>query len=150
MGARSAWLASVAVLATGCAGGGAEDDRLSRDEYIRRADAICAEYDERLDRLSRARSVGELAALAGRALPIAREGVGKLRGLRPPLDLESRVNEWLERNDENVERIRELREAARRGDETRVQEVASAAVDNERAADALARRIGLRECAKGG
>ena len=33
-------------------------------------------------------------------------------------------------------------------DATRVQEIASAATANERRADALARRLGLRDCAR--
>jgi hypothetical protein len=134
-------------LATSCSTDG-EDNRLSRDEYVREADAICAEYDKRLSTLGDAKSLEQLAANAERALPIAEEGVGKLRELEPPEELAPRVNEWLERNDENVEKIEELQDAAREGDETRVQTIAADAADNEREADRLARRIGLRSCAK--
>ena len=126
------------------------DDRLSREEYVRQADAICADYEERLARLGDPASIAELATVAGRALPIAREGVARLRALRPPEDLARRVEQWLERNERNVDLVRELREAARSRDVTRVQEVASTLADNERAADALAGRIGLDACAEPG
>jgi hypothetical protein len=140
-------LAAVAVLA-GCSSGGDGDGRLSRKEYLERADAICAEYDRRLDRLENPRNLAELARFADDALPVAREGVRRLRALRPPDDMAARVRAWLERNEENVRTIERLREAARAGNETRVQELASAGVDNEAEADRLARELGLRACAE--
>ena len=129
-----------------CSGGG--DDRLSAAEYVRRADEVCATYDRRLEELPRPEDLADLADLADRALPIAEEGVRELRKLEPPKELERPVNEWLERNDANVEKIEELREAARAGDEQRVQILGSEARKNEEEADALARRIGLRTCAE--
>lgn len=131
-----------------CSFGEGADDRLSRDEYIRRADAICADYDKRLNDLGRAESVEQLAENADRALPIAQEGVGKLRELQPPENLERPVDEWLERNDRNVDLIEALRDAARAGEETRIQELAAEAAENEAAADRLAGRIGLKDCAE--
>ena len=126
----------------------AEPQRLSKAEYVRRADAICAEYDRRLESLPDPENVAGIADVAAEALPIAREGARKLRALRPPEDVEPTVQRWLARNDENIERMEELRDAARAGDTTKVQRIASAAVENERRADALARRIGLQQCAR--
>ncbi len=125
----------------------ARDERLTREEFIRQADAICAAHERRLAELPTPRSVAELADVAEEALPIAREGIARLRALKPPVDLAPLVAEWLLRNEANVKRMEELRDAARAGDETEVQEIASAATDNEREADALARRIGLDDCA---
>jgi hypothetical protein len=140
---------AAAATATGCSvGGGDGDDRLSREEYVSQADALCAEYDRRLNDLGRAENIEQLAENAERALPIAQEGVGKLRELEPPENLERRVGEWLERNDRNVDLIQALRDAARAGEEARIQELAAEAADNEAAADRLARRIGLRDCAE--
>jgi hypothetical protein len=141
-------VACAAAVLGGCSGNGDGDDRLSREEYVRRADAVCREYDKRLNELGQPSSIEELAALADEALPVAEEGVGKLRELEPPESLERRVGEWLERNDRNVDLIEALRDAARAGEETRVQELAAEAADNETAADRLARRIGLKDCAE--
>lgn len=126
----------------------AEPERLSKEEYVRRADAICAEYDRRLSNLRDPESVEGVAEIAEEAIPIAREGVRELRALRPPPEIEPTVQRWLERNDDNVDRLEDLRDAAREGDATEVQRIASAAVENERRADALARRVGLRACAR--
>jgi hypothetical protein len=142
---------AVLLVAAACDGGGAEPvetTRLSRSDYVERADAICAEYDRRLARLPQPNSIEDVAELAERALPIAREGVRELRALAPPEELEPQVERWLERNDENLERMEGLRDAALEGNETRVQRIASAATENEREADTLARQIGLRDCAR--
>jgi hypothetical protein len=144
---RIAVLGATATIAAGCANGDG-DGRLSRDEFIRRADAICVDYDARLARLGNPASIEELGRLARRALPIAREAVGKLRALRPPQELQRDVDRWLARNEDNVANIQAIGEAARAGDETRVQEIASAASANEREADSLARQLGLRDCAR--
>ena len=138
----------LAILALAACSRGGSDERLSREEYVKRADAICAAYERRLERLRRPENVAELGRLADEALPIAREGVRKLRALKPPEELRRDVAEWLRRNDRNVLMIEALGDAARAGETTRVREIASDAADNERAADALAKNLGLRACAR--
>jgi hypothetical protein len=132
-------------LGAGCADEG--DRRLTREEFIRRADEICAEYDRRLEELPEPESLEDVAPLARQAFPIAQEGIAKLRALAPPPELARDVRAWLRRNDANARSIHRLEEAAERGNARRVQEIASEAADNERRADALAREIGFDECA---
>ena len=145
---RAAIVLLAAVLLAGCTGGGGEPEvRLTADDWMRQADRICAEYEGRLDRLAQADDLEGLARMAAEAEPIAEEGLDALRRLEPPEELEERADEWLARNAENVRAIGELRAAAEAGDETRVQELASAAVDNEAAADRLASELGLEDCA---
>ena len=146
--ARVALVAAAVVLAAAACGDGDGEDRLSREEWVRAADAICTDYDGRLEQLPDPNTLDELADVAERAHPIARAGVRRLRALRPPAELANDVDEWLDRNDANVRTIERLGDAARAGDETRVQEIASAGADNEAAADALARELGLRACAR--
>ena len=143
-----ALLACSAAAFAGCSGGGGEPKvRLTAEQWTAAADRICAEYEGRLDELREPDDLDGLAAMAAEAEPIAEEGIEALRRLDPPPDLETRVDEWLARNAENVRGIGELREAAEAGDETRVQELASEAIDNEAAADRLARELGLDDCA---
>ena len=145
---RAGVLLLAVVLLAGCSGGSGEPEvRLTEEQWAREADRICAEYEGRLARLSEPANPRELARMAAEAEPIAEEGIEALRRLDPPPDLETRVDKWLARNAENVRGIGELREAAEAGDETRVQELASEAIDNEAAADRLARELGLDDCA---
>ena len=123
-------------------------ERLTKEEYVRRADAICAEYDRRLDALPDPENVPDVASLAEEAFPIVQEGIRKLRELRPPQELGPQVEAWLRLNDANARNIHGLQEAAERGDARRVQEIASEAADTERRADELAAKIGLDECAR--
>ena len=143
-----ALLACSAAVFAGCSGGGGEPEvRLTAEQWIAAADRICAEYEGRLDELREPDDLDGLAAMAAEAEPIAEEGLERLRRLGPPEELEDQADEWLARTAENVRAIGELREAAEDGDETRVQELASAGLDNEAVADRLARDLGLDECA---
>jgi hypothetical protein len=137
---------ALAAVAAGCGGG----DRLSREEYVKQADAICAKYEKRLDALPQPESTEDLKMLVDKGLPIAREGNTELKDLKPPEDLEAKVEEWHERNDRNLELIADLGQAAEDGDEERIQTLAAEAEENETEADRLAGEIGLKDCAEDG
>jgi hypothetical protein len=136
-------LCGVAALA-GCGGGG---DPLTKEQLATQADAICAKYEKRIDALAEPQSLEEVETLAEEAKPIVEEGVDELDQLQPPEELEEEYERWIEVNHDSVEAIDELRDAAASGDEKRVQQVAKDAARKEREADALARQIGLDECA---
>jgi hypothetical protein len=137
-----------AVLLAGCSGGGGEPEaRLTAADWARQADRVCAEYEGRLAGLPEPENLEGLARMAAEAEPIAEEGLDALRRLDPPAELEERVEAWLARNAQNVRAIGELREAAEAGDATSVQQLASAATDNEAEADRMAAGLDLDECA---
>jgi hypothetical protein len=138
------------LLAAGCmsdSNGSSGDARMTEAEWTEAADKICAEFGAELEGLPEPASMEELGTLADQAQPIAEDGVAQLRELRPPEETEDQVNEWLELNDANVQLIEDLGAAAEDGDETAVQEVAADAADNEAQADALAKDLGLTDCA---
>jgi len=138
-------LAGAAMLAAGCGGGGG-GDRLSREELITQADAICAKYEEQLNALETPQSLEDIERLAEEGKPIVENGVNELKALEPPADLEEQWDELMEQNDANVALIDELSEAAASGDQARVQEVAAEAQRQDEETDRLAREIGLEEC----
>jgi hypothetical protein len=150
---RTLLLALICLLAAGCMNGSGSSDaesadaRLTKAEYIEQADAICARFDSELDALAQPQTLDDLAAMATEAKPIAEAGVDELRALNPPEELEEQVDAWLVLNEKNIEAIDQLREAAESGDETKVQQVAATATDNEQKADAAAADIGLTDCA---
>ncbi len=148
---RTLLLALICLLAAGCMNdsGSSEASKaaLTKAEYIEQADAICARFDSQLDALAQPETLDDLAAMATEAKPIAEAGVAELRALDPPAELEEQVDAWLVLNEQNIEAIDQLREAAESGDETKVQQVAATATDNEQKADAAAAEIGLTDCA---
>jgi hypothetical protein len=144
---RRACLALVVVaLAAGCGGGGG---RLSKDEYAKRADAICTKYNAKLKALARPTRISDLPAYVDRALPLARKGDDELRGLKPPKDEEQTAKEWLDQNDSVVGSMERLRDAAKKGDRAGIQTALNEATSANRTANRLARRLGLSVCAQG-
>ncbi len=131
-------------VAAGCGGGG---DRLSRDELVSEADAICADYEAELEGLAEPESLADFERLVQDAKPIVETGVEELRALEPPEDLEEEYDEWISQNEENVESLDDLQAAVAERDEQRVQEVVQGLDQNEQEADELAAEIGLEECA---
>lgn len=138
-------LASAALaVAAGCAG---EDDRLSREELVSEADAICVEHEGRLDELAEPESLADFERLVQDAKPIVEEGTEELRRLEPPEELESEYEEWMSRNEANLDLIDDLATAVAERDEQRIEEVVQELGRNEEEADELAAAIGLEACA---
>jgi transcriptional regulator with GAF, ATPase, and Fis domain len=137
--------AAVVVLAAGCGG----EKRLSREEYSKRADAICSKYNARIKALGQPGSIRALPRYVDRALPIARKGTEELRRLEPPKDEEKTANEWLDQNDSAVGALERLRDAAKHADRSGIQAALTEAAAANRAANRFARQLGLRICAQG-
>src|SRR5213592_390698 len=106
--------ATVIVLAAGCG----SSSQLSREEYSKRADAICTKYNAKIKALGQPGSIRALPGYVDNALPIARKGTDELRGLKPPKDEEKTAKEWLDQNDSVVAAIERLRDAAKHADRT--------------------------------
>jgi hypothetical protein len=147
-----ALLGSAALVAAGCGGdgGGGSGDRLSATEFREAADAICAEYDQKIQDLGEPESLEDLNAFIGRAIPIIEEGFNKLEELQPPEELEADWNRAMEVNAENLQLTKDLQAAAEDGDEERVQEILAQASQNEEETDRLARELGLQRCGEEG
>ena len=129
---------------TGCGGDG---DRLSSEDLVSEADAICAEYEAELGALAEPESLADFERLVQDAKPIVESGIERLRALDPPEDLQDEFDEWLSRNEENVAAIEDLQEAVADRDEQRIQEIVRQIDENEQEADELATQIGLEDCA---
>jgi hypothetical protein len=147
----TALLALIALaLAAGCGGGGGSGDRLSAAEFREAADAICAEYDQKIQDLGEPESLEDLNAFIERAIPIIEEGFNKLDELQPPEELEADWDRAMEVNAENLELTKDLQAAAESGNEERVQEILAEASQNEEETDRLARELGLERCGEDG
>ena len=147
-----ALVALTALAAAGCGGGGggASGDRLSAAEFRQAADAICAEYDQKIQDLGEPESLEDLTAFIGRAIPIIEEGFNKLEELQPPEELEADWNRAIEVNAENLQLTKDLQAAAESGNDERVQEILAQASQNEEETDRLARELGLQRCGEEG
>ena len=77
-------MAVVALVAGGC---GSASGRLSKAEFVKQANAICAKYEQRVQKRMAGIPAGDETQLASsieKVLPVIREGNYELRSLKPP------------------------------------------------------------------
>ena len=149
---RAPLLVLAAALAlAGCGGGGdTAGGTLTKAEFVAQANAICKDYDARIDALGDPESIDDLVVLAEKAKPIAEDGVAKLRALKAPEDLQASYDEYLATGDVNIKLLAQLGEAAKSGDVAAIGKIGPDAEDNADKAHGIAAELGLTECAKSG
>lgn len=131
-------------------GGAAAGTTLTKAEFVAQANALCKDYDARIDALGEPAGIEDLVALAEQAKPIAEEAVAKLRALTPPEDLQAGYDEYLATGDVNVALLAELGEAAKSGDVAAIERIGTEGEANADKAHGIAAELGLADCAKDG
>lgn len=151
---RRAWalasLASVTValatfLVAGCGGDGGNGG-LTADEFRQQADAICAEFESKLDAVDQPSSPDDLKRFVDEAVPIIEDGTQQLSDLDPPDEFQDEWTRVIEINEENLDTIRNVQTALADGDAEEAQRLVQESGANEGEADRLAREIGLTKC----
>lgn len=151
---RLPWLLAVLGLALAACG---NDDRLSREQYVSRANALCRENDRRVaqvarDAVAQARARGRLredavrSEVLNRSLPSIRSLLERLRRLRPPEEDERRVDRFLDQIEEAARLLPEVDRATRRRDQARLSELATRLAEIAGPSRRFARDYGLRDC----
>jgi hypothetical protein len=145
----------VAALAFGLAacggnggGGGANGDaRLSEEEFLKRANAICQRYDEELDALGEPETAEALGEAINDAVPIIERGVAELRALRPPEESEQTFDQMVDAIASTIPVFRRLGDAVADQDQQTAQEALQEGQRIDRNSDRLATELGLDKCA---
>jgi hypothetical protein len=145
-GWATAVVAALCVVAAGCGGGGG-GDRLSRDDYVAKADAICLATVKKRQALSVPTGLAGIPRYVDRALPLLDAAHSDLRALRPPPELEDEVEAWLAAIGDERDALDDLRRAAKDKDAAKVRSIGSQGAAIEQRARARARAIGLVACA---
>jgi len=129
-----------------------DDDAVSRDDYVAKADGVCGTYQLRLTRIPRpvTDEPAELALFLERALPIAREQNEKLADLDEPSDEETRnqVDQLLDLLDQEVDFNEAAQKAASSGDRAALTSALQQAAVVSSEAGQLAEQIGFVVCAR--
>jgi hypothetical protein len=136
----------LAALLSGC-GGNDNGDRLSAEEFRTEANAICAEYNQKIADLGEPPSPEEIPGYVDRVIPVVEDGLAELRALNPPAELEEDYNTMLDEVAKAIPAARALGEAAADQDVTALQEAIAEGQRADEAADEIARRLGLETCA---
>jgi hypothetical protein len=153
MRARAVMLTALAALAAaiaaGCGGGG-DGERLTREEYIQQADAICADVNQQIEALGEPTSLQGLATIGAEAVSATEQGLDALRELQAPEEFEAQVNEAYDLLERQNELGREVVDAAEAGDEAEVNRLIDEISTVDEQADQIAQDLGLQECGKDG
>ena len=135
----------VTALMAGCGGDG-DGDALTADEFRQQADAICVDFEGRLDELGTPESLDDLQGYVDDAVPILEEGTNELDELQPPEELEEDWDRAMEINREQLDTVRELQTAVEEGDQARIAELLQEAETAREESNQLASDLGLEEC----
>lgn len=136
--------------ATACGGGGAGSGSLTREEWARRANAICADYLVQAKGLnpSGATSIEDARNRFEKLYPVLEDAVNGVRDLRPAADIKHLVNDFNTTSAETLRIAREVLNALRDGDAERVRKLSAENESIDRATDAIARQLGANTCAE--
>jgi len=146
---RAPTLLLAAALLAGCGGGGSDDQRLTREQYAAKADAICTKYKAKTNSISQPSTLSDLAKLADQVLPLLDNARDELRALQPPQNEASAVQSWLDQFDLSIDDVKKIRDKAKAGDRAGVQAAATPAMQDNQRANELAAQLGLIVCSKG-
>jgi hypothetical protein len=135
----------VAALAAGCGGGG-DGDRLSKEEFQKEANAICARFEGRIDELGQPQTVDEITDFVDEAIPVVNEEIAALDDLDPPAELEGEYDRMLAEGRKTVEAGRKLGEAAESRDEAALRDAIDEGQEASDRADEIATDLGLTDC----
>lgn len=146
---RLAVLGLLTFALAGCMG---DDEAVSRDDYVAKADGVCGTYQVRLSRIPRpvTDDAAEIGLFLERALPIAREQNEKLADLDKPSDEETRnqVDQLLDMLDQELDFNEAAQEAASSGDGAALNSALQQATIVSSEAGQLAEQIGFVVCAR--
>jgi hypothetical protein len=138
--------AALFLAACGGGGGGGGGQSLSAEEFRQQADAICKQYEDKLNELGSPSSLDDLGDFVDKAVPIIEEGNNKLAELEAPDVLSGDWDRAMELQDENLQVARDLQKAIHDNDTARVQELVSKLDTTDAESTRLARNIGLENC----
>ena len=141
----AAALVLVTLVAAGCGGNGGNGE-LTAGEFRQQADAICAEFEGKLDAIEQPTSPDDLKRFIDEAVPIIEDGTQQLAELEPPEEFRDKWTRVTEINQENVDTIKAVQAALEDDDVEEAQRLIAEADGNEEEADRLAREIGLTKC----
>jgi hypothetical protein len=139
-------LAAAVAVAAGCGAGEEGDGRLTKEEFIAAADAICKEANAKLDALGTPTTLEQIAKFAGDAITIQEEALADLKALKPPAADEATINEAYALLDQQLELGRQIEAAAKEGDQAKIQELVGEVQPIDSQADQIAQDYGLKEC----
>jgi hypothetical protein len=133
---------SLALAASACGG----EDALSKEEFQKQGNAICAKYDQQIEDISTPTSVEEVPAYVNKALPIVERQIEDMKELNPPEEDQETFDAMIAEAEKTVQAGRELGEAAEAEDEAAIEQTLNEGNTASDRADEHATELGLTDC----
>ena len=138
----------IVLVLAGCGGGGGGSSRLSKSEFDAKASSICDTYQKKINDVPQPKDIKDIPGYIDNVLPIVEEGTSKLGDLKPPADIQAKVDAWMTIQSAQVDQARRLKAAAEKGDLAKVTNIANEADASNKRGNELAREIGATSCAQ--
>jgi len=138
-------IAALALGATACGG----DDKLSKEEFAKKAEAICKEYENKVEAVEEpqnAQDADDAAQYLDEVTPIVEEGVAKLKDLEPPEDVKSDWDDYIESSEQGTKLLKESAEKANAKDPSGLQDLQQLDAITAKG-KAAAKKVGATGCA---
>lgn len=135
------WAVAALLVLSACS-----DGRLTKEEYIERADELCAEADAKTRELDPPKSPAELEEFVGRAQEITADLVADLRELEPPEEGRETIEQMLAKTEETMAYLPQIEEAVRAGERRRLASIAQDLQSSAAEANRLAQEYGFERC----
>jgi hypothetical protein len=125
---------------------------LTQAQFTRQANAVCTRYITLVRGVMSSATSTNLASVQAsvtQALPVVRAGNDELRRLRPPEELQSAYDRWLDASDRQLDALQKLEDAVARSDVNgAVEAMKTLAEANTEQAQIDLAALGLTECGK--
>jgi hypothetical protein len=115
-------------------------------QWIKQADAICQQTDERVGALEQPRDVEDFGRLANEVQALVAAELEQLRELAPPQEIAEDVEEMLSLQELEVDAFDEVEEAASTGDQATLESALEESEQPGNEANQIAESLGLEEC----
>lgn len=138
--------ALLAAAAAGCGGGGGGGNALTRAEYASQLNALCEDFNRKLEEIGQPQSLAEFAEKGPQILDEFDDTIDKARDLVPPDEIADQANRFLDNNEQQRDLIDQIVQAAKDNDLQRAQEIGARVDPLDAESDRLANELGAPAC----
>lgn len=141
-------LAGFGLLQINSPSAGTEDSRLTKAEFILKADSICRDYYEKAgpDAATEARNFSGQAEIIGRVMPYYSHAVRGLKALSPPAEDEGAIADYIGSLDRSSDLAEKLRDSERLRDIKALRDYSQDAIKESFNQKMAATRYGFKVC----
>lgn len=136
----------IAIASCGPSSNAASEGAVGKEDFVGKADSICAGYNEKFAKIEEVHTLKDLAGQSAHVLDLYEEQLAQLKDLDPPSAIQDNYADYLVSLKERNEIVRQAFEAAKEGSDQRVREAFDKGQEVAIREQELARNIGFKEC----